>query len=111
MSTTTDIGQVQWSHPRDVTIKFPSNALEQQTLIKFRVEQSGKVGFLKIINEYFYFCTSRNAVISVVDEVTDSESKEPCAFTILIEGSREVVAQQLQKIGSDLLKHSTIVRR
>jgi hypothetical protein len=99
-----------WAHPRDVTIKFPGNPFEQEQLVTFRVEQAGAEAFQKIFNEYIYFCKSREATVTIVDEITDAESKEPCAFTAKIEGARSMVGQELQRIGHTFMKHATRVR-
>ena len=99
-----------WAHPRDVTIKFPGNKFEHEQLVTFRVEQAGAEAFQKIFNEYIYFCKSREATVTIVDEITDAESKEPCAFTAKIEGSRDVCGPEMQRIGNTLLKHSTRIR-
>jgi hypothetical protein len=99
-----------WSHPRDVTIKFPKTSYEQEQFVTFRVEQAGAEAFQKILNEYFYFCKSREATVTIVDEITDAESKEPCAFTAKIEGARSVVGQEMQRVGMNFMKHSTRIR-
>ena len=99
-----------WSHTRDVTVKFPGSKHEHEQLVTFRVEQKDAKEFQKIFDDYLAFCKKNEAIISLTDEVSDAESKEPCAFTVLIEGSRAICGSQMQRIGNDLLKHSKRVR-
>lgn len=99
-----------WSHPRDIIIKFPGSQFEPEQSVGFRVEQSGSVEFSKILSEYFYFCASREATVKVSNEVSDVESKQPCSMIVEIYGVRNVVGQEMQRIGNNLTKHSTRFR-
>ena len=99
-----------WAHSRDITIRLPGNKFEPEQVIGFRVEQDKKDAFNKIFSEYLYFCASRNALVKIVNEVSDSESKEPCALTVEIDGSRAVVNQEMQRIGNTLIQNSTRFR-
>ena len=105
-----EVASKVWAHPRDITIKFPGSKLEPEQSVGFRVEHAKKDGFYKIFSEYLYFCGSRNAIVKITNEVTDVESKEICAFTAEIHGSRNVVGHEMQRIGNTLLQHSTRFR-
>lgn len=106
-----EIQPEKWTLPRNITIKFPSiTKAEPELITTFRVEPDHRIEFGKIINDYMNFCCNARSMIRLKDDITDAETGETCAITIEINGNRQAVAPEMQRIGNSLLQHSTRLR-
>lgn len=96
-----------WTHPRRVLIRIPSTGkFEPDLMVGFEVSQAGAAEFEKILSGYLKFCADKSALIKVKDEVTDTESGEPCSMTVEIHGERQAAMNEMQRIGNSLMQHS-----
>lgn len=100
-----------WTQPRTITVHIPpAHKTDPDFKIGFKVEPAQREEFSKLFENYLEFCHRTKSTIRVKDEVVDVDTGELCSITFELFGERNVVGPELQRIGNDLLRHSTRVK-
>ena len=93
---------MSWSSSKIIVLKIKG---PKNFLIKLEVEPENRINFFNILQDFLSFCNSIDKTIKIEDEITDSETREICALTIVINYSQQVESK-LAAISNDLLRFS-----
>lgn len=100
---------MNWQHPRVLAIKLDSSKYNPELLIRFSVNQDQSKEFHESILDYFNYCKTQGAIISVNEQSDDLSSKQPLYMAIKVSGAFEQCKNEMHARINNLVKYSSLI--